>query len=232
MTRLLVHVEGQTEETFVNEVLAPHFHSKGYTGVSARLIGNARLRTRRGGIKGWSSVRSDIHRHLLSDQGCVATTMVDYYALPTTGPKAWPGRLEAAAMHHDKKALHIQELLIQDLKTIEANNGTAHSRFIPFIAMHEFEALLFSDCSTFASSLCRPGLSEQLQIIRDQFASPEHINDSPQTAPSKRVEQLFPGYEKPLFGNIAALEIGLSKIKSECPHFASWIDRLEGIVQN
>src|SRR5256885_1583241 len=49
MARLLIHVEGETEETFVNEVLAPHLLSFGYESVSARLIGNARQRDRRGG---------------------------------------------------------------------------------------------------------------------------------------------------------------------------------------
>ena len=56
MTRLLVHVEGQTEETFVNEVLSEHLILRGYTSVSARLVGNARQRERRGGIKAWSAV--------------------------------------------------------------------------------------------------------------------------------------------------------------------------------
>lgn len=51
MSRLLVHVEGQTEEDFVNEVLGPHLWAYGYTQVSARLLGNARLRSRRAGIK-------------------------------------------------------------------------------------------------------------------------------------------------------------------------------------
>ncbi len=44
MTRLLVHVEGETEESFVNEILAPHLCSRGFSKVSARLIGNARQR--------------------------------------------------------------------------------------------------------------------------------------------------------------------------------------------
>jgi hypothetical protein len=53
MSRLLIHVEGETEESFVNEVLAPHLYHHGYQDVSARLIGNARLRDRRGGIRRW-----------------------------------------------------------------------------------------------------------------------------------------------------------------------------------
>jgi hypothetical protein len=49
MARLLIHVEGQTEESFVNVVLRDHIVSRGYESVSARLIGNARLRRSRGG---------------------------------------------------------------------------------------------------------------------------------------------------------------------------------------
>ena len=88
MPRILVHVEGQTEESFVNGVLAPHLYSLGFTNVSARLIGNARQRSRRGGIRPWDSVRNDILNHLTSDRDTFATTMVDYYGLPFT----WPGR--------------------------------------------------------------------------------------------------------------------------------------------
>ncbi len=84
MARLLVHVEGETEETFVNEILAPHLYRCGYTRVSARLLGNTRQRDRRGGIRGWDSVRDDILNHLKEDAGCLDTTMVDYYALPQT----------------------------------------------------------------------------------------------------------------------------------------------------
>lgn len=58
MSRLLVHVEGQTEEDFVNEVLGPHLWAYGYTQVSARLLGNARLRSRRAGIKAWPVKRA------------------------------------------------------------------------------------------------------------------------------------------------------------------------------
>ncbi len=55
MARLLIHVEGETEEAFVNELLADHLHGFGYEIVSARLIGNARLRERRGGIRAWDT---------------------------------------------------------------------------------------------------------------------------------------------------------------------------------
>lgn len=67
MTRLLVHVEGETEESFVNEVLGPHLLRCGYSSVNARLVGNARARSRRGGIRSWAVVRKDIVSHLKED---------------------------------------------------------------------------------------------------------------------------------------------------------------------
>lgn len=177
MTRLIVHVEGQTEELFVNETLAPHLYKKGFTLISARLIGNARLRANRGGIKGWDSVKRDIQRHLEQDRGCYVTTMVDYYALPQSGQKAWPGRHEATDLPHDFKAQHIENLLQQEVIAF-CNSHTAINRFIPYIALHEFEALLFSDCHAFASSLNCFEVESQLYTIRNSFQTPEHINDS------------------------------------------------------
>jgi hypothetical protein len=100
-------------------------------------------------------------------------------------------------------------------------------RFIPFVVMHEFEGLLFSDCAAFSRGIGRPGLESGFQGIRDQFPTPEEIDDSPVTAPSKRVEALMPEYEKPLFGVLAILEIGLARIRAECPHFNGWLARLE-----
>lgn len=226
MTRLLVHVEGQTEETFVNEVLSEHLILRGYTSVSARLVGNARQRERRGGIKAWSAVRDDIVRHLKSDLGCISTTMVDYYALPATGPKAWPGRAAANALPHAQKADAVESQIAHDISTV-LEVPLPQLRFIPFVVMHEFEALLFSDCQAFASAVSRDDLKDALQEIRDQFGSPEEINDSPQTAPSKRIEKLIPGYEKPLLGTLAALEIGLDRMQLECPRFAIWLGKLE-----
>lgn len=93
--------------------------------------------------------------------------------------------------------------------------------------MHEFEGLLFSDCVAFASAIGRPDLAASFQGIRDEFETPEEINDSPVTAPSKRVEALVAGYQKPLFGTVAALDIGFDAIRAECPHFDRWVTTLE-----
>ncbi len=226
MTRLLIHVEGETEETFVNEVLAPHLYTHGYGQVSARLLGNARQRDRRGGIRGWNGVRKDILNHLKEDAGCLATTMVDYYGLPQSGEKAWPGRAEAATLPFAHKAGTVQGALLADIGA-QAGIGSVAARFVPYVMMHEFEGLLFSDCAGFAEGIGHPDLAQRFQAIRDEFATPEEINDSPITAPSKRVQVLLPGYEKPLLGTLAALRIGLQAIREQCPHFRHWLERLE-----
>jgi len=91
MPRLLIHVEGETEEIFVNEVLRDDLMAKGYDSVAARILGTGR---QRGGVGKWLDVRTEIRNHLLEDSGCIATTMVDYYGLP----QKWPGRAKSKAL--------------------------------------------------------------------------------------------------------------------------------------
>jgi len=224
--RLLVHVEGPTEETFVNEVLAMHLLAKGYEKVDARLLGNARLRSHRGGICSWSSARRDVVKHLRQDQRCLATTLVDYYGLPQTGEGAWPGRAQASSQGTpSEKALCVEHALVENLaQDIDAR------RFIPFVIMHEFEGWLFSDVSAFSRGIGRPDLERKFGAIRNSFNTPEHINDSLTNAPSKRIQNLVPSYQKPLYGVLAILEIGMARIREECPQFAGWLKRLESLV--
>jgi Domain of unknown function (DUF4276) len=225
MPRLLVHVEGQTEETFVGDVLREHLAQFGYSSVNARLVGNPRLRDRRGGIRSWEAVRRDILRHLKEDAGAVATTMVDYYALP----QEWPGRTEATKkLSTSEKAEYVEAALLADIAEAMGPQFDA-SRFVPLVMMHEFEALLFSDPERFAQEIGKGNLSTKFRSIREEFESPKDIDDSPETAPSKRIERLFPGYEKPLFGVLAAMGIGLATIRRECPHFNDWLNRLEAL---
>src|SRR5688572_17483837 len=115
MTRLPIHVEGQTEETFVNEILSSHLSDFGFSSVSARIIGNARLRARRGGIQSWTSVKRDVINHLREDAGAVATTMVDFYGLPQNGDAAWPGRQAASHQAFATKALTVEAALHADV---------------------------------------------------------------------------------------------------------------------
>jgi RNA-directed DNA polymerase len=104
-------------------------------------------------------------------------------------------------------------------------------RFVLFVVMHEFEGLLFGDCAGFSRGIGQPALETALQAVRDQFPTPEDINDSPLTAPSKHIVDLLPGYEKPLLDVLAAFETGLSCLRRECPHFDGWLARLASLVK-
>lgn len=226
MLRLLVHVEGETEERFVNQILSRHLYDLGYESVSARLLGNQRQRDRRGGICSWPNARRDIVNHLKEDAEALATTMVDYYALPQGGASGWPGRAEASGLPFELKAATVHAALAADVsQQLEPRyDGT---RFRPYVMMHEFEGLLFSDCAAFAEGIGRPELAPSLQAIRDQVGSPEEINDSPHTAPSKRVLGLVDDYQKVLHGSFAVESIGLDAIRTECAVFSAWLDHLE-----
>ena len=228
MARLFVHVEGETEETFVTEILRPHLVDVGFHAVSPKLLGNARARAQRGGIRNWASASEDILRHLKEDQNLFSTVMVDYYALPKMGSNAWPGRDAPENLTSSEKGKRVEAAILQD---IAARLGTTPElcRFVPFVMMYEFEALLFSDCQAFADGVGMSHLAPKLFAIRNAFSTPEEINDSPDTAPSKRVEALIPGYQKPLYGNVAASEIGLLAIRAECANFADWLSRLEAL---
>ena len=139
MTRILVHVEGQTEEEFVNQCLGPHLLPLGKF-VEAKFIGNAR---QRGGICSWHDAKRDIRNHLLQDSRIFATLMVDFYALPQEGHKAWPGRKESNALTFQNKGDFVENALCTEIVNLFDSNFDVQ-RFVPFVMMHEFEGLLFS----------------------------------------------------------------------------------------
>ena len=93
--------------------------------------------------------------------------------------------------------------------------------------MHEFEALLFSDCTSFAHSIGEPQISTELQNVLHQFGDPEEIDDSKLTAPSKRILDVVPHYDKATMGTVAILDIGLESIRRQCRNFGCWLNCLE-----
>jgi hypothetical protein len=156
--------------------------------------------------------------------------MVDYYGLPQTGDGAWPGRAAAADLPYAQKASTVENAMMLEIVAEMGGDSFYPVRFIPFVVMHEFEGLLFSDCVAFSRGIERPDLERSFQAIRDDFDTPEQIDDSPINAPSKRVERLIPGYEKPFLGTLAVIEIGLERIRAECQHFNQWIEEMENVV--
>lgn len=212
---LIILVEGKTEWDFVDEILSPRLRTVGYSSVSARLVS-----PRGAGIAAWRQAKSNIEIRLRAN-ACV-TTMVDYYGLPPD----WPGRAESSAAPPAEKASFVERAILQDMRMEEH----AAARLIPYVMLHEFEAMLFSDCQKFADAVGHPELASDFQKIRDQFSTPEDIDDSPEGAPSKRIEALLAPldvYSKPFIGLQGVRRIGLDAIRAQCPHFAEWMDRLE-----
>ncbi|MEN9504055.1 MAG: hypothetical protein RI964_3340 [Pseudomonadota bacterium] len=217
MIRIHVICEGQTEEMFVNEVLAESFVTQGIY-LQPSLIGKP---GQKGGNFRFERLLIDIRARLLGDPTAYCTTFFDFYGLPAN----FPGKQEAMCHSHNTDKAHcISDAMNLRLQSILGSE--AMRRFIPYVQMYEFEGLLFSDTKALAQSINQPVLIASLQAIRAAFASPEMINDSPETAPSKRLLALFAGYDKPFHGSLAALEIGLDNIRQECPLFNAWLNRL------
>jgi len=221
MTRIHIICEGQTEEAFVNNLLVPHFAPKGIF-LSPSLIGKP---GHKGGFVNFNRLFIDIRNRLLGDKTAWCTTFFDYYGLGDD----FPGKPEA-----DKggTAEEKSSRLLTSLTAVlgERINAEPLRRFIPYVQMHEFEGLLFSDPVKFAIGICRPKYGERFQDIRNDFANPEEINDDPTTAPSKRIQAVCQDYEKPTLGTLASLEIGLDVIRRECRLFDGWLSRLETLA--
>ena len=98
-------------------------------------------------------------------------------------------------------------------------------RFIPYIQLHEFEALLFSSNIGFETFFSDKESEQTLRIV-EEFDNPEEINSGKETAPSKRILAIKPAYDKVLEGNLIALQIGLPRLLSRCPRFREWVNRL------
>ncbi len=218
MNRVIAVVEGQTERTFVREVLGPWLGWKGVT-MSARLVGKP---GHKGGVGDFERARRDIVNLLRQESCTVVTTMFDYYGMP----ESWPGRRLSLGAILVRKPRVVEEAI---LAAVGASVGDAFDsrRFLPYVQMHEFESILFSEPEILVDVMRDKNAAGQMNAIRRQFSNPEEINDSPLTAPSKRILQLFPSYRKPLHGVLAAGRISIERIREECPHFNEWLTALE-----
>lgn len=218
MIRVHVICEGQTEEMFVKEILSGFFSSRGICLIPT-LIGKP---GHKGGYIKFERLFTDVRARLLGDRTSYCTTFFDFYGLPEN----FPGKQEAldCLTLQDKVECVLGE--ISD-KLREKLGDEPLRRFIPYIQMYEFEGLLFSAPNGLAQAIYRPHLEVSFQKIRNKFGTPEEINNNPQKAPSKRIKALFTEYDKPIHGSLAAIEIGLNTIRSECHIFDSWLNRIE-----
>lgn len=144
------------------------------------------------------------------------TTLVDFYGFKNNKCITHEA-LETEIIRYTKRLFH---------------NVDPSQKFFPYVQMYEFEGLLFSDVSHF--DWLDDGWDEtkhqQLQEIRDAFQTPEMINNSPHTAPSKRLKHIFQyHYDKIEHGILIAESIGLQAIREACPNFNAWLGMLEGL---
>jgi hypothetical protein len=223
MIRLHLIVEGQTEETFVRDVLTPHLAN--YTVFSdVRCIDGSRRRGHRGGVgRNYHPIRRDIQRWLREDQRPDArfSTLFDLYGLPSDIPATDQVRQMADPY---ARVNRLEQALAEDI---------ADPRFVPHIQLHEFEALLLSDPQQFDwEFLAHDRAIKQLIQLVEPFASPELIDDGYETAPSRRIAALIPEYalRKSSAGPLIAARIGLPTMRARCPHFDRWVTQLEGLA--
>ena len=205
MTRLAIVVEGPTEREFVQRPLAEYLLPREVYPSPISLGGNVTV----------SRLASEMAR-LLWNFDCVSS-LVDYYGFRGKG-NATPTELEN----------HIKETV-----NSRTNTSPGDTRIFPYVQRHEFEGLLFSHVDAFSeTTLASNANLRQLRQIRSGVPTPEDINDNPQTAPSKRIEQIIPRYNKPAHGFLIAESIGVDTIRSECPRFNEWLARLESLGGN
>ena len=205
--RLAVCVEGQTEEEFVNLVLKDLLRRRGVLPHPS-LIGTGG----RGGGVTVKRLASEMAR--LYHTHDAVTSLVDFYGFQKRGGRT----VEALEAHLREKVGE------------RVGEGWDASRVSPYVQMHEFEGLLFSDVEVFANQIDFPDdCADVLRAVRAQFTNPEDINDHPETAPSKRIAGVIPKYKKVVHGPMLAEEIGLATIRAECPRFDAWVTRLQSL---
>lgn len=209
MIRLGISVEGQTEEAFIKGVLADLLRQSDVEPYPI-LIGRARSSGQGGGhVSVQRLAKEIINLHHSFD---AVTSLVDFYGF------------------HDREEPTVEALehrLNQEIKP-----KIPEARWIfPYVQKYEFEGLLFSEVEAFRviGETVSPDIP-RLLAVRQQFSTPEEINDDPNGAPSKRIKKAVSGYRKRLHGPMVAKATGLPKIRAECPRFDEWVTRLEGLA--
>lgn len=223
MTELVVVCEGQTEEAFIGQVVAPALAERRIF-VRPRLLRTSRQA--RGGGLTKERVLYHLPRILKERDDVYVSTFFDLYGLAP----GFPGLNKASATPDPiERAVGIETAFAD---TVVESAGCRRERFIPHIQPHEFEALLFADVTAFATA--RSAWDEHVRDlagVRKRYPTPEHINDGRTTHPSARLGHLLsqPNYNKRADGPDVAAKIGLHRIRAECGHFAHWLSRMESL---
>jgi hypothetical protein len=223
MIRLHITAEGQTEQAFAKTVLAPHLASFDVFVDARRVLTSKDKRAAkecRGGLLSYDKAKRDMQNWLKEDNHpeCRFTTMFDLYALPND----FPGHSEVQR-ESDKyrRVEQLESAMAQDIND---------SRMIPYIQLHEFEALILADPQQLDWEYLehdRPITNLKTMVAGH---NPELINDGATTAPSKRILAEIPEYDKVTAGVSVAAKIGLLTLREKCRHFNDWLTGLEQLT--
>ncbi len=224
---IYIVVEGQTEQTCVRDVLAPQIAHNGIY-LHPTLIGNP---GHKGGDIRFDRAKIDICNFLKQRNDTYISTMFDYFRIDSK----WPGKAEVHRQIQNGTTLTaIDKAEILETATrneiVKIFSGcNSENRFIPYIEMHEFEALLFSDVDILAEKT-EIDVSHIRGII-NEYNNPEEINDDPVKAPSKQLRALKNGYRKVAMGKSVSAAIGIQAIRKQCLHFDNWLTKLEHLKE-
>ena len=206
--RLYILCEGPTEERFVKEILAPYLQKRNIFAMPRNL----------GGVSRYSKIRTELEILSKGDQTAFVTSMLDYYKLPSDTPGiGTTGDIYKIA---------------NEIETAVNANLDGQRNLLVNLIIHEFEGLLFSDVTAFSGEAkANDKTLLALAQVKNNFATPEHINGSEMTAPSKRIKNILPEYSKTLNGISIAKRIGIDKIAQECQHFKAWLENIQAMGQ-
>lgn len=225
--RLLVVVEGQTEEGFVNRVLAPHLWDFNVYAKASLVTTSYRggRRLGKGGGRYYRHWKDDLrlHRKQDSNRDRWFTSMVDLYGMAEL-KDGFPGFEDSRSERDPYRRVEALEVAFRE--------DIGDHQFVPYIQLYEFEALVLADPRKLECEyLDHEKEIAALEKIAASKSSPEEINDGKESAPSKRIIQALPHYafNKPRVGTLVTEKIGIAHLRSKCPHFDQWVRKLEAL---
>lgn len=228
--RLHIIAEGRTEEVFVKQTLSAYLWRFQISTVVRKVMTSKDTRTStftRGGLVDYKKAKEDIQTWLREEKRhseSYFTTMFDLYALPENFPEY--ENAHNTYKHEPYKRVELLEQAFQE--------DIGDRRFIPYIQLHEFEALVLANPSNLENEYFdyADAIKQLQHALEEKDGNPELINDDPKTAPSKRILALIPEYDKANAGAEIAGMNGIDFLKQTCPHFSAWLARLETLSEN
>lgn len=215
MTQVLALVEGQTEELFVKRVLGPYLSERGVWLTPTTITNKITFQGDRfkGGVSRYEKIRTDLSLIARNQGYSVITSMFDVYRLPSD----FPGLEEVGSRLARDRARYLEDAWY-------AHAGI--ERFIPYLQLHEFEALVFAAEEAAVEVLTDLDDRHLFARVNGEFETPEHINHRPELAPSRRLAAACASYQKRLHGVEIVARNGIDSLLQRCPHFGDWVERL------